>query len=258
MYKVLFELAIDHQYFSAGRADIAIVPDEKTDRMMRGQHFLMKNTFNGIRVLTPVYDNGDMKPILTKQDHFAFNLYPTSSIFSQVTELPKAEPDKVILYNNSRIEDEALFLTTTDHSASTFNGYPLVARVEIGVTDQLLAGVEEVHKVVFNAPAIKWKYYFISEDSAQDLSIEDGSNMLVFNQVDITEQADDPLLMSLKKTFPDLSLSLFESDSPVVASNYAVKKLGLLRGGEVIIKHLPNPGVDDGGVKIIKTIQVNK
>lgn len=254
-YKEFFRIEIDHQYFSPdGAADLAVHPDGPTLRFLRGQHLLLKSIKNGVKVLIPIDENGNTKPVFRPGDGLTFEVYPQSSSFSLFTAASGLAKGQVIHFSNQGLTGtNAQLLSSTSVGIGALNGFPMVAKVEIQLSNELLSSSTSVpYQVGFQARSEKWKYYFVTDKDTTDIAVEDRGENLVFNKLQIDAQSTDQLGISLRSNFPEANLFRFESTTPIPCSDQALKNLQLLRDGHVLIKHLPNPEMAEKAVKIIR------
>ena len=257
-YREFFRIAIEHQYFLPGEpVELAIMPDQTTQSLLKGRRFIIKNMINGIRVLVPVNEDGSVIPILQPDDLFTFNIFPTSNTFHAFTEVPNLAEGEILNFTNAGLSENDTHLTSSVANGSgTWQGFQMVAKADIQVSNLLLDGnsVPKTpgYNIVFSAKAVKWTYYFVSDPETTDLAIQDLNGQFVFNSLDVQNNTSDKILTSLVSNFPDANLFMFESDAPIAFRSQAIKRLQLLRNADVIINHLPNPDIKDINFKIIR------
>lgn len=255
MYKELFQLEIAHAYYSeGGDAGLTIVADEATQQFMQGRSFLIKPTRAGLRVLMPVDENLVARTTFLPDDVLRFEVYPSSSHFGIVTDTSSLAPGEVLHFSNVGFtESETELAITSVVGRGTHNGFQLCATVAIHIASVLLAQPQPPrYRATFNTKSEVWKYYFVSEQESTDFKVEDREEKLLFNQVQLGENSSDIVGGALQRNFPQAKVFLFESAASITQSEQAIKNLQLLRDGEVIIQHLPNPDVADAAIKIIK------
>lgn len=255
MYKEFFQIETEHQYFSAdGAADLALVPDRDTLQYLKGRHFILKSTGNGLKVLIPVDKDGIATTTFQPDEVLTFEVFPRSSTFSLFTETSDLGIGEIFRFTNEGLSAATLELVSSTSSANgSLNGFPLIGKIEIHLTDALVTGPNlTTYKVVFNAKSETWRYFFVSDKETTDLNVEDRDENLVFNQVNLDGNSSDKIGMSLRQNFPEANIFLFESATSIPCSNKVLKNLQLLRDGHVIIKHLPNPDIGDAAIRIVK------
>ena len=260
-YKEFFRIVIEHQYFLPGEpVELVILPSQSTHSILKGQRFIIKDMINGIRVLAPVDEDGNLIPVLQPDSQFTFRIFPTSPTFNLITDIPNLATGEILSFTNSGLSENATQLASSVVDGSgTRNGFPVIADAVIQVSDLLVdnnnAPKTSKYRIVFNSRSEKWKYYFVSDSETTDLSIQDLNGQLSFSRVDAETEASDKIASSLRTNFPDAGLFLFESDAPIPSRSQGIKKLQLLRNLDVIMNHLPNPDVEDINFKIIKIHQ---
>lgn len=253
IYRELFRIEIDHQYFSAnGGDDFVIVPDGPTQALLKGLHFILKSTGKGLQVLIPTDENGNPKRTLDSALKFA--VFPGSTTFHAITDTSGLAADEIFHFSNAGLPATESRLNSSESTESgSLNGFKMIAEVEIQPTAALLSSSEPVlYQVVFEAKSAKWKYYFVSDHETTDLEIVDIDERLVFNEVNWDDDPTEKVGISLQSRFPEANLFLFESETPISESDQALKNLQLHRDGHVIVKHLPNPDIGDAAMKIVK------
>lgn len=253
MYKEFFSIEIEHQYFSShGGADLTILPDRSTLRFLQGLRLIVKATRNGLKVLIPVDENGVPTISLPSDEALMFEIFPQSNTFSLFT-VPSLPIGEILAFTNLGLaETDSELQSSRALDSSSLNGFPMVAKVEIKLTSVLLTRIEVLpYKVVFAARSAKWKYYLVADQDTTDLKVEDRGGNHVFTKQEIDGQSTDEIGMSLRTNFPEANLFLFESNIPIPCQDQALKNLELLRDGEVLIKHLPNPEMAEQAVRII-------
>ena len=234
---------------------MVLIPEKQTLKLLRGQHFLEKKTAGGIKVLIPVDQESNALPIINPDDVFAFNVFPTSGIFSEFTDISTVSNDKILRFSNEGLGTDTLELAVSEATKEgMFNGFPAIAKIEIQLSEVSsgLDGLPPVYQAVFKSKSVRWRYYFVSSTGTTNLTIEQRDEQLIFNELEIQNDTSDKIAASLRLNFPDTQLVVFESSASIAYSNRAIKNIQLLRNGDVVIQHLPNPDVGDDGIQIIK------
>ncbi|MEM9686741.1 MAG: hypothetical protein AAF934_07445, partial [Bacteroidota bacterium] len=194
-YREFFRIEIEHQYFSPGESvELVIVPDQSTHRFLKGQHFIVKEMINGIRILVPIDEGGSAVPSLQADDLFTFKIFPTSNAFHAFTAIPDLAEGEVLSFTNVELSENDTQLTSSVADGSgVLYGFPLVAEVAVQVGNVLLDSTNvpttPEYKIVFNSEAVTWKYYVVSDPETADLSIHDTNQnineRLIFNSVEL-------------------------------------------------------------------------
>lgn len=254
-YKLFFDIQIKHQYFEPESCeDLVIHPSQETARIFKGQHLIVKKTNVGIQVLIPLDEKGNIKVNLSKEDVMSFLIFPSTAGFSAYTDLSALDEGEVFSFTNLKLTKSAKELKWSMVKENhVHQGFSCLAKVDIHPTGYLLneADHPKIYTLTFNAQSIKWKYYFLSTNGNTNLSIEDKQKEILFEQEQLEAQTSDNIGKSLVEGYPSANILLFESKTPVPKTQLARKNLQLLRNGHIVIHHLPNPSVHDGGVKII-------
>ncbi|MBL3655546.1 hypothetical protein [Fulvivirga sediminis] len=258
MYKELFEIIIDHQYFTSGSVDLTIKPTADTLKLLDKSHFRVRPIRNGLRVYIHANEEGKVHKVVDAIEKFQFDLFPKSSAYQLYTDLGDLKAGEIILFTNPTVKTQEVVLEVSSVvAAGQYQGYPLVGRVALNVVDLSIGGGMQTFRAVLKSPAIKWRYYLLSDNSNTELVIQDRNNHFTFHQQEIPGAEEDLIAHALQLNYPDLNLSLFESKQAILSSNKPVKNLQLIRDGEVLIRHLPNPSASHSGIKIIKAIRAN-
>ncbi|UII31377.1 hypothetical protein LVD17_24085 [Fulvivirga ulvae] len=254
-YSEFFKIEINHQYFEADEmVEMVMTPDASTLRLLRGQRFLVKPMINGIRILMELDDQGTPRHNLQLGDVLTFEVYPTSNTFHAFTEAPDFGTGEILKFTNLGLsKNETTLAVSVAEGAGSYKGFPIAAKVEITIDKALIAAnAAQKYAMAFSAKSARWKYYFVSDESTSNLTIEDRSQQLRFKSVDLQNDTVDKIIMALRSNFPHEKLFLFESETPIAFRRRALKNLQLTRNEDVIISHLPNPDLKDRDFKIIQ------
>lgn len=255
-YHELFEIQIGHQYFSTGEfVELVIVPVPETYQLLKGQHFLIKNKLNGLRV---VAETEEYNPVIFLNKKLTFEVFPTSGTFHLCTDVSELAPGEFWTFSNTATKrNDQLTATITSDKSKSLNGYQRVARIEIYPTDEVLDHTTTtLYTVPFHAIAAIWKYYLITNPLPQDLVIEDkGSPALKFNKKELEDETADAVMSALRESYPAAGLVLFESNLPVPRKSTGRKDIQLVQDDQVIIQHLPNPAAKNQEIEIIKIVK---
>ena len=252
-YREYFRIEIEHGYYSNNRnSELRIVPTLDSEQMLQRRQLIMKYTGNDIRILIPVDGSGNVKHTLDQT--LTFEVFPGTEHFREITDTDGLSAEEFLHFSNTGLEAaETALHATPAQEAGPRPGLKMVARIGIEPTPTLIAASESIsYRVVFQARSEKWRYYFVSDQETTSLSIVDLEERLTFNQVDLSIPNADQIGTALQTRFPEARLFLFESASPIVGKDEALRNLQLIRDDHVIVKHLPNPDIGDAATKIIK------
>lgn len=252
-YKEFLQVEIAHQYFASDLAGLVLVPQERTLKFLRGQHFLVKRTARGIKILVPINEEGQALPIVDDGDVLAFDVFPTSGIVGEFTDDSALSHGKVLLFTNEGLGEGELELFVSETTAGeTFEDFPVIAKIEIKASEVDLNGPAPIYRAIFKSKSVKWRYYFVSNPGTTGLDVKERNGQLTFNEVILQDERSDQIATSIRLNFPGTQLVVFESDTSIPYSNKAIKNIQLLQNENVVIKHLPNPDAIDHGIQIIQ------
>lgn len=260
-YGEFFQIEIVHDYFLGQIADLILLPEAQTKRLLEKQRFLIKKTGKGIKVLIPENEENTVISGLEPNDVFVFHVFPTSDSVQEFTDTSEVENGKVMLFTNDGLGTENVELVKSETvQEGKFQGFPAIARVEIKASEVTteINSISPVYQVVFNSKSIKWKYYFLANTDVTNIAIDTKDEQLQFNELEIKDDTSDQIITSLRLNFPDTKILVFESNTSIPSSSKPIKDIKLVQKDSVIqadstlIKHLPNPKSSDQGIQIIK------
>ncbi|MBQ4820707.1 hypothetical protein [Aquimarina sp. MMG016] len=261
-YGEFFQIEIVHHYFLDEIADLILLPEAQTRRLLEKQHFLIKRTGKGIKVLIPEKEKNTILSGIESNDVFVFHVFPTSDSVLEFTDTSGFENDKMMLFTNERLGVDNVELVRSETvQEGKFKGFSAMARVEIKASEVItdINVTSPVYQVVFNSKSIKWKYYFLANPDDSNIVIDAKDEQLQFKELEIKEDdTSDQIITSLRLNFPDTKILVFESNTSIPSSNKPIKDIKLIQKDSVIqadstlIKHLPNPKSSDQGIQIIK------
>jgi hypothetical protein len=78
----------------------------------------------------------------------------------------------------------------------------------------------------------------------------DGS--ITFTGAQVDENSTDQIGRALRENFPQYQLWLFTSTAPIATTDRPRKHIQLLRDGQLLFKHLPNPDLGSDSISIIR------
>ncbi|WP_130734440.1 hypothetical protein [Flavobacterium sp. J27] len=253
-YSVCFQIEIVHPYFSDNVSDLIILPDAETALLLSSRRFIIKKTANGIMILKVVNESVLTDAVL-KDSVFVFTIFPTSHTVREFTDTSMVEMGNMLLFSNEELSKGDLELTKLEtRQKGYYQNFPALARVEIKGEEIIsqLNGSPLMYKVIFQSKAIKWKYYFVSQSEATDLTITSREEQLKFIQLEIKEDFSDKIVQSLRLNFKETQIIVFESNHNIPYSKTPIKNINLKQNGLILINHLPNPAVQDNGIQIIQ------
>lgn len=255
MYKELFRIDLVHQYFSGGgKGNLTLRPVERTRQLLQGQQAILKATGNGVMLLVPMEESGVARLNLLSKEVLTFEVFSQSNDFHAITDLSDLADGEILGFSNAGLPVGQTELPSVPTGGKgPQNGLLMVATVKIHLSKKLLTIDEAVqYKIAFEARSEKWRYYFVTDNETTDLRVEDRSENLQFNNLDLEGGSPDKIGTALNANFPEANVFLFESETAIPFSDQVLKNLQLFRDGHVLIKHLPNPETKDAAVKIIK------
>ena len=255
-YLDFFLIEVSHPYYSKNPPGVALIPQEKTLNFLRKQHFLLKKTYSGVKVLIPLNEKG-VFPIIDKNDVLTFDVFPTSKIFREVTDISSLADDEIFLFSGNSEDTAVQELSRTNtktNGGDVLCGFPVIARIEIQLSkvDKDSIGEAPTFRASFLNKSIQWKYYFLANPDDLGFAVEDRNHNLLFNQLALEEETSDQIATSLKSIFTDAKLAVFESSTAIELREQPLKNIQLLQSANILIKHLPNPRVNDNGIQIIQ------
>lgn len=272
-YQRLFSISIRHDYFSNNLCNsLGLLPTSTTDRILKGHGLILKKSFGGLQVLIGIEDDPSSPQVgnplvpLSSDETFEFDLLVEDKNFGSFTDLSTIdaieepaleEGEKSLLVFTADGVPSGGELTTTKIAVNNkrFNSW---GRISIDYANFLALEDAPEFFIQFESPAINWTYYLLldSTETVADYSIEDGNSSpsLVFdNPIDFT--ADHSLGGSIGER---LGASLGSARGVMIQSSSQQKyqeivrrNIRLLRAGNVLVAHLPNPSFLDDGNSIL-------
>lgn len=252
MYKIFFEVRIDHPYYVESRPELVWIPTEETRSILRRYQLQVRDTGLGIGVLVPQAE--DVAPSFEPAEKLVFNVYPLTAAFGVHTDITPLDQRKMLVFTNEALPagEEALSYDLDAIDGPGYHGFPMVARVVIALAN---VSAEVIYKVSFSTTAITWRYYLLTTQEAAEIAIVDRENGLVFKQLTLPDDTADPVALGLRTTFPDISVALFESTTPINLQDKFRKNIQLVVAEDIVFEHLPNPTAEEQGIKIIKVLK---
>ncbi|WP_024768092.1 hypothetical protein [Aquimarina macrocephali] len=254
-YREFFQIEIIHPFFSDIPEDLVMVAENETKRHLDKRRFILKKTALGVKVLALFQEERNTFPVLSEDDIFTFYVYPTSDRISDIKDLSTIEKGNMISFTNQEqpIGSSELIATQIKQNG-IFCGFPALAKIIIA-GNKIKANVTKKstkYTVIFKARSIRWKYYFVSNSEDSAITIESRNEQITFNEMVIDENTTDQIVTSLRLNFPDTRIKAFESRDLIPYSSNPIKNIKLIKNGDVLISHLPNPQKGQNGIQIIK------
>ncbi len=254
-YQKFFSITIEHSYFTGETADLVLTPVVETEELLKRRGLLLKKTTTGIRCLVGIdKENTDFSEKI-QNDVFAFYIFPTSDTVREFTDMSTVEEGKMMLFTNEKLHKKQVGLVASAiDQEGTCQGFPALAKVEIKGSEMQLEedSMSFTYQIQFAAKAIQWKYYFISNTDDPNITLESRDEQISFNEMIISENTTDQIVTSLRLNFPNTQIKAFESKDLVPYSNKPIKNIKLIKNGDVLMSHLPNPKEEQNGIQIIK------
>ncbi|WP_281987740.1 hypothetical protein [Aquimarina aggregata] len=254
-YNEFFQITIDHQYFSDAQMDLVLIPEEQTLQFLRKQHFVVKHTSKGLKVLIPLDEKENRLPVIKEDDTLSFNVFPTTSGFDEITDTSMIDNDSILFFTNKGLKNDSKELVVSGTTANMRkNGFPVIAKIKIELSRVNFDLDKEptLYQVIFKPKTVKWKYYILSGIATTKLEIKDRDAQLTFGKLENLNDIPDKIATALSLNFPNKQLFVFESSKAIHYSDTARKNIQLFQNENMIIKHLPNPDISDNGIQIIK------
>ncbi len=252
-YKEFFEIKLVHPYTKGILEYLVLTADKSAIPVIKKNRFLLKNTVSGFKILMPVDEQGKSLVVLGVDDTLVFNVFPSSQAFFEFTDFSAINENKIFLFTNQGLGNDSVDLLLSETSINDkLNSFPAVGQIKITPNNvtPVIDNVAPVYEVRFEAKSMTWKYFFITKEESDSLSVE--SKDITFKK--LNEETLDPVFKGLKANFitTEMNIQAFESEVPLVCQNIPRKDIQLKNDRVTVIKHLPNPDIGDHGIQIIK------
>jgi hypothetical protein len=127
-FLTIFALRIKHLYYADNRCrDLQIKPTAGTERFLKNQRCIMKPLPDGIQVVTPVDDKGDLLISMPGNAIFAFRLRLVNPDFPLFTEMEEITSKSAPLFTNEGLKLNSPVSLSAKPSADK-NAIPLTLR----------------------------------------------------------------------------------------------------------------------------------
>jgi hypothetical protein len=260
----IVEVLLRHTFYADGRCpDLTIEPSPETARLLRNHRCLVRSSADGVRVLTPLDENGDPFLPLPADAALRFHLTLANPDFPLFTDLAAMSGQKAPVFTNAGVAiegegegDVELRLAPSDEERPRLP-QGVFADVEIRLAGLSLGGRPKpaTFYVAFQAKKARWVYYCVtdlapngSELTIMDASLAGAADVLLFsdaNRTKLDEQPDptDPVAAQIARQYPAMRCVRFISDEAVACREEPRRHLVLRLGGERLAGPLPNPSL---------------
>lgn len=252
-YQTFFEVAIEHPFTTSILQYVSIRPTISTTKFLQGRGLIYKQTESGFRILAPLKGENNALPTFQEGENLLFSVFASSSDFLGFTDFSFAEEDKIMLFSNENLSNGGGDLVISEVSGNNkLNGFPEVGKIEI-VLNNVEAETNQntpLYTVRFSAKSIIWKYYFITKNDTDTLSVNNKD--IAFQK--LSNETSDPVFNKLKTNFASsgLHIKAFQSEEALACQSSPRKEIQLKNENATIISHLPNPEFSDRGIQIIR------
>lgn len=254
LYKILFTVNVSHSYYVSGCMDFEFVLNADSEQLLRNFRLIAKVRADKLFILYEANDTGTALLIAAGKT-IRIGLKLLNPYFSNITDLPITVKKKPVIY---------LYRNTANPSA-------LDIPKEIGnysdpeIMQAGLSGIVEIriHRsfytsapaftISFNARKETLKYYIVARNyNANELNqlsvtdngfTEDERLQITFSKLTSDAFATDDISPSLFAG-SDTSVLLFKSQALIDRREKGRKKIQLHKNGDVLIRHLPQPGAE--------------
>lgn len=274
VYTELFSINITHEYYTDGVCpDFSLEPTPECREILEGHRIVVKNSIDGIQLVLLAYRN---TPFIDYSDIEKLSFYmksnePAFDIYTDLSVLPVLNTDEIYGYSNQSASGE-LTLTKIKKSEAGLpvNNVGVFAVIDIDAGQLSGLDTPSQYTIGFTASEIPWSYYFITNPSPSKTTAVNHPT-ISFNETTIN--GNDPIGEELQEKYPLSDIRLYRSNDEISyrqkgrkniefrviddtareqnttateteASPYIIQ--------DTLIEHLPNPGIYDYGVKILK------
>lgn len=264
-YTELFSMSITHTYYTGGVCpDFSLEPTPRCRELLKDHRILLKNKTDGLQLLLPVTQGNIPFIGITDVTKFSFYMKLRETAFDSYTDLtifPAPDTNEMYGFNNQSVRSGELLYEPVKRPDADLpvNTASVFAIIDIYV-DQISAdlGNPSRYTIDFTAKKITWNYYFITNKYHQkDLAVEMDDNTITFSED--KDVNSDSIGRELLETYPDNEIYLFRSDTEVSYQQQGRKNIVLNvyervndPNPDIPIEHLPNPGLYDNGVKVLR------
>jgi len=269
-YQEVLNIGIFNGYYASGYCpDFNLWPTPTCERLLKGHRLVAKPRSNGIAIMAPLY-NGTFFINIAPGTVFSFYLKLNDPTFYNFTDLGFLPAGSRALYSNQSLasggtsHDLPFAEMPAPEAALLPKG--LFGRVDIGHTQDLPLQPDKTmaYAVRFNAKAMTWKYYIVSNmvNGQNNFTVTDESPDRASSPIGFTEVVElnkaapaDDTARQLVKLYPNATHLRIDSAQALAYSEAGRKDIKLRRGEQILVEHLPNPEADNNAVKILKFIK---
>ncbi|GGH06778.1 hypothetical protein [Mucilaginibacter phyllosphaerae] len=250
-FEKVISVDVLHNYFDdAAVPGLYFKPTMECERMLRNYRLLLKNN-NQFSILRNSDDAiPEFKPNAGLS--FDFFIYTPDNTFFKYTGLAAKGADELYVYSN---QADAAVLSQSVVPKAQFNhaSHPNF----LGVLQLYFSfsGARSL-QLKFQTKKLKWKYYILSGTTLTEPVVEGSLCGITFKKQTVKQTAADAVSRKLSVGFPDALISVFESSEEIPLNNAGKKNIRLKNNSDsrIMISHLPNPGLNENGVKIINLL----
>lgn len=256
-FQSFFNITFTHAYLNGGRCpDLYIEPTNDCSRLMKNNGFVFNNNdSSNVSVYAPVDEKGKLLAEPKDNTSFSFFVFLLQPGFVSYTKLPARQADQLFLFtnvdeNNNSTEELKVSIMSKQGVNTSGNrfAFGLVKIVYVKPFNEHFA-------LKFEANDVTWKYYLVANSSSKKLLVDGSAADISFKETKGTKVSSDKVYNAMVNTFPNANISLFESEAPISYQQLGRKNIRLVNSDKsILIDHLPNPGLNENGIKIINTI----
>ena len=255
--EVILSAHIDHEYFGGAARSLRIEALSDTKQLMKRYALKMKASESGLELLATKAGKKNSVPLESSGLTLEFALFSEDPQFLFYTDLPGGGKGSVAFYSN---EKSPVKNATLRQSALPWQGKRaegLFGLIRIIVAPTLFRKPKEIrYRIGFEGLSAQWKYYYVGPLHFSDPEIEHDD--IQFQKAPIKQgeaiYRNDSLARSLVSTFPEAQHWVFASKEKVPWRAKPYDHVKLMRDGEVVIPHLPNPRKENRGLHIINAL----
>ena len=255
----IMTVSIAHEFFSNGKvAGLSYEPTPETNRLIQQYKFRVRYQPEGFEFYANKVNRDNVRPIPSSGVTLRWLILCDDPYFKEITELPRINSGRSHVYNNTGVltRDAELRMNSQENLVeSSTPGF--VCMIEIRLTTAVFRKISILdYTINWTACATTWKYYYIGQKNfeAPEISHPDFVFTRSIVEENNTTYKADPLAKKLFNIYPDAQHCVFTSNSELKWCQKRYQNIKLMRNGEVVINHLPNPTCAQRGINIINAI----
>lgn len=256
-FSKFFSININHDYFQSSVCpDLLVQPTMECARLLKNYKLCLKDDGYGNVAVFAAVDDFD-KPVVevASSTFFDFYILLKNTAFGSYSNLPSKQPQEVYFFSSEHPDpkEQSLLITSTVNSGQR----PIDGKTVFGTIQIVFKGSLAVNYTIhFKAAEVNWKYYFLANGNANNLSINAADAGIAFSKRSATDNQKDNISKAIDSAYPNVNLVVFESEAPVPLSERGKGDIQLVNmdKNEVVISHLPNPCYNENGIKIINLL----